>query len=85
MKTTVEIADTLLIAAKKRAAETRTTLRAVLEQALRRDLARTPDGPGAGRSRRKHRIRWVTAPGGLPPGLDLDDREKMHGWLRRDR
>jgi hypothetical protein len=84
MKTTVEIADALLIAAKKRAAENRTTFRAVLERALRRELARTHGQSGASGARRKRRIHWITAPGGLPPGLEVDDRAQLHDGLRRD-
>ncbi len=80
MKTTVELPDELLIAAKKRAAETRTSLKEILSRGLRRELAR-PARP----SFRKRRIRWVTVAGGLPPGLDLSDREAMHEFLRRTR
>jgi hypothetical protein len=79
MKTTVELPDALFVAAKKRAAEDRTTLRAILERGLRRELKerRHPAGAGAGR-----RIRWVTVEGGLPEGLDVSDRARMHDWLR---
>ena len=38
MKTTVEIPDELLVEAQKHAAEQRTTLRALIERALRREL-----------------------------------------------
>ena len=38
MKTTIEIPDDLLFKAKKRAAETRTTIRALVERGLRREL-----------------------------------------------
>lgn len=41
MKTTVEIRDGLLLRAKRRARERRTTLRAVLEESLRRTLDET--------------------------------------------
>jgi len=82
VKTTIELPDDLLIAAKKRAAESRTTLRAILERSLRRELAE----PGrSGKRRRPPRIRWITAPGGLPPGLDVSDRTAMHEWLRKQR
>jgi hypothetical protein len=62
--------DELLIAAKKRAAEERTTLRAILERGLRRELDRSA-----------RKIRWVTAEGGLPEGADVADRARMHDWL----
>ncbi len=81
MKTTIDLPDELLIAAKKRAAETRTTLREIFERGLRREL-QTPQSGRAGR-RSGRAIRWVTARGGLPPGLDIADREKMHEWLRK--
>jgi hypothetical protein len=79
MKTTVELPDELLIRAKKRAAETRTPLRVLIERGLRRELASTVGG-AARRAARK--IRWVTATGGLPPGLDVSDRSSLHGWIR---
>ena len=79
MKTTVELPDALLMAAKKRAVEDRTTLRAILERGLRRELKERRHPPAGGAPRR---IRWVTAPGGLPAGLDISDRARMHDWLR---
>ena len=81
MKTTVELPDDLLIAAKTHAAETRSTLRALIERGLRREL-RLPrrDESAAGRG-----IQWVTVDGGVPPGFDLRDRASMSDWLRRNR
>jgi hypothetical protein len=78
MKTTVELPDELLIAAKKRAAETRTSLKEILSRGLSRELAR-PAPPQA----RRRRVRWVTVAGGLPPGLDMSDRLAMHRYLQR--
>jgi hypothetical protein len=78
MKTTIELPDDLLIAAKKRAAETRTTLRELVERGLRREL----QGDGNQRPRKRRKIRWVTSKGGLPPGLDISSREKMYEWFR---
>jgi len=80
MKTTIELPDELLIAAKKRAAEARTTLRELFERGLRQELA---PRPRVSKRLRARRIRWVTAPGGLPAGLDVADRAAMHGWLGR--
>lgn len=80
MKTTVELPDELLIAAKKRAAETRTSLRAILERALRRELIEQSE---SSRPKKRPRIRWVTFPGGLSPDLDVSDRAAMHDWLRK--
>jgi hypothetical protein len=76
MKTTIELPDELLIAAKKRAAELRCTLRTLIERGLRHELlARTNARP------KRRAIRWVTVRGGLPPGLDVRDRAAMHDWL----
>lgn len=77
MKTTVDLPEDLLIAAKKRAAETRTTLRELVERSLRRELQTEQNE----KPRKRRKIRWVTSKGGLPPGLDISDREKMHEWL----
>lgn len=81
MKTTVDLPDHLLIAAKKRAAETRRSLRGLIEEGLRSVLSERKRGE----QRRKPRIRWVVARGGTPPDLDLGDREAMHEWLRARR
>jgi hypothetical protein len=81
MKITVELPDDLLLEAKRKALETRTTLRDILERALRREL-----GPAGGPpARRPRRIRWVTSAGGLPSGLDVSDRSKMWGWMQKER
>lgn len=79
MKTTVDLPDELLIRAKKRAAETRTPLRVLIERGLRRELASSVSR----RARRiPRKIKWVVAPGGLPPGLDVSDRSALHDWIR---
>ena len=80
MKTTLDLPDDLFVAAKQRAAQERTTLRALVEQGLRMQLTparRTADSPP--------KLRWVTVAGGLPPDLDLTDRVAMHEGLRRTR
>jgi hypothetical protein len=79
MKTTVDLPDELLIEAKKRAAETRTSLKEILSRGLRRELERPASLPS-----RRGRVRWVTVAGGLPPGLDMSSREAMHRFLRRE-
>ena len=77
MKTTIDVPDDLLIQAKKRAAELRQPLRKLVAEGLRLRLAQTKQ------SRRKpKKLRLVTVAGGLPPGLDLKDRAKMHDWLQ---
>ena len=78
MKTTLELPDELFVAAKKRAAEQRRPLRDLVAAGLRAELAGTP------RPRRTAgAIAWVTVKGGLPPALDLSDRDAMHDLLRR--
>jgi len=79
MKTTVELPDDLFVSAKKAAAERRTTLRDLIERGLRRELAAPPA------SERRKRIQWVTVDGGLPPNLDVSDREQLADWIRRNR
>lgn len=82
MKTTIDLPDDLFVAVKRRAAEDRSTVRAIVERGLRAEL-RPP------RSRGKHAgrkaIKWVIVDGGLPAGLDLRDRAAMHDRLRADR
>jgi hypothetical protein len=77
VKTTIELPDDLLIRAKKRAAELRRPLRALIEAGLRAQLERAPR-----KSRSRKKIRWVTVAGGLPTDLDVADRERMIEWLR---
>jgi hypothetical protein len=79
-KTTVELPEELMVAAKKRAAETGGTLRQLLERGLRQELRRP-----APVSRRRRAIRWVTVPGDLAADLDLADRSATHEWVRRRR
>ncbi len=80
MKTTVELPDELLIAAKKMAAELRRPLRSLLEVGLRKELQELSEV-----SQRNGPIRWRTFDGGLPPGMDLRDREKTAEWIIRQR
>jgi hypothetical protein len=78
MKTTVELPDELLREWKKRAAEEGKTLKEMWTRLLHESLHASP------RERRPRRkIRWVTGKGGLPPGLDVSNREQMYDWLRR--
>ena len=77
MKTTVELPDDLLIAAKKRAAELRKPLKALIEEGLRNRLK---DAQSINHKKRK--IHWVTVEGGLPKKLDIRSREAMHAWIQ---
>ena len=83
MKATVEVPDALFVAAKKRAAELRRPLRTLIESGLRSELERTRSAQGE--RKRRVKLRWVTVKGGLPPGVDVSDRAKMHEWLRTHR
>jgi hypothetical protein len=72
MKTTIDIADPLLRRAKQLAARRNTTLKAVIEEALRRVLQE-----GA-RSPRPQTLRTHTFRGrGLQPGLSWDDWNRL--------
>lgn len=79
MKTTIELPDELLVEAKKHAAERRTTMRALIESGLRRELTR-----GSSVLHPLRKIRWVTVRGPLPAGLDVADRAKMMDYLMRN-
>jgi hypothetical protein len=79
MKTTIELPEDLMIEVKKAAAERRTTIRDLVERGLRHELA-------AGAQKRcGRRIRWFTVDGGLPPGLDVSDREALHAWMATEK
>ena len=79
MKTTLDLPDELLIEAKKRAAEERRPLRALVEEGLRLVL-RKPEG-----RQRKRQVRLVTVKGGLAPDLDISSREAMYEWLEKNK
>lgn len=69
MRTTVHLPDSLMAAAKRRAAERRSTLTSVIENALRESLARKP-----ARGTKRPQSRLTTFRGnGLFPGVDLND------------
>ncbi len=71
MRTTIRLDDDLLAAAKRRAVDKGTTLTAVIEDALRADLARRPAKP-------RERVTLPTFRGnGLMPGVDLDSNAKL--------
>lgn len=68
MRTTIYIPDDLLAEAKKVAAESQRTLTAVIEDALRENLARRS------RQNRSEAVRLTTyGKSGPKPGVDLDD------------
>jgi hypothetical protein len=65
MRTTLNIEDDLMIRAKVRAAEERTTLTAIIEDALREKLVGRPRAP-------RERIVLPTWDGGGFPDVDID-------------
>jgi hypothetical protein len=81
MKSTIEILDDLLIAARKRAAELRQPLRMLVEDGLRQQLL----GPQHRPSPKRRKFRWVVSKGELPPGVDFSSRAILSSWLRNER
>jgi hypothetical protein len=79
MKTTIDLPDDLFVSAKKAAVERRTTLLDIGERGLRRELA-SPPAPA-----RRRKIQWVTVNEGLPPDVDVANREQLVDWIRRGR
>jgi hypothetical protein len=76
MRTTIRLDDQLLTAAKRRAVETGSTLTAVIEGALRRELAEQPVG-------RSDPAPLPTVKGPLRPGVDLDDTAGLLEVMQR--
>jgi Arc/MetJ family transcription regulator len=70
MRTTIEISDEIFRRAKKRAADDGTTLREVVDLALRSYLSRQPRRTG-------YRLQWRAERGQLLPGVNLDDRDAL--------
>jgi len=75
MKTTLEIDDRLLERAKRHASAHGTTLRAVVEEALRARLAPRPEA-GA-----RYRFTPPTVRGSRPPAIDIADRNALYDLL----
>lgn len=72
MRTTIDIDDRLLALAKKRALDNGTTLRNVIESALRRALMEPKKAPG------RFRLEWKTVRGKRLPGVDISDRDALY-------
>lgn len=71
MRTTLDIDDRLLAAARRHAAERGTTLTAFVEHALAASLARRPA------SETSYRLEWKTHRGRSLPGVDVSDRDRL--------
>lgn len=77
MKTTVDIADSILLAAKKLAAEERTTLRALVEEGLRRVLEQR-------HQKGEFKLRRASFEGqGLQPGIREGEWEQIRDLIYR--
>jgi len=72
MRTTVDIDDKLLALARKRALEKGTSLRNVIESALRRALMESKKAPT------RFRLKWKTVRGNPLPGVDISDRDALY-------
>jgi hypothetical protein len=72
MRTTLALDDDLVRKAKKRAADARTTLTAVIEEALRHYLA-PPRAAG-----KPFRLRLLTQKGRAVPGVNFADRDALY-------
>lgn len=72
MRTTLDLQDSLLRAAKRHAAERGTTLTKVIEDALRRVLEPTR------RSSTRFKLKLLTKKGRLVRGVDLADRDALY-------
>lgn len=74
MRTTVDLHAALLRGAKQRAAAEGTSLRRVMEDALRAYLNRAAPRKG-------YRLQWRPERGRLLPGVRLDDRDALFDLL----
>ena len=72
MRTTLDIDDQLLEAARRRAAEKGTTLTAFVEHALAATLA------GRQAHDKPYALRWKTHSGRTLPGVDVTDRDRLY-------
>jgi Arc/MetJ family transcription regulator len=70
MRTTIEINDQLFRAAKRQAADRGTSLREVVDAALRQHLGKAKGATG-------YALQWTTESGKLQPGVDLTDRDAL--------
>lgn len=79
MKTTVEISDPLLAEAKRVAREDRTTLRALIEEGLRRVLDEHERPPAT-----PFKLKDASWGGELQPGIDPSNWGQMHALIYGD-
>lgn len=79
MRTTVYLPDELLAEIKKLAADTHTTVTALIEDALRERLARRKKKP-----RLRAALLATYGKKGILPGVDLDDTAALLDLMERD-
>lgn len=72
MRTTLNLDDGLIAAAKRAAAERGTTLTHVIEDALRSELTRTPA------EQAPFKLDLPVSHGRRPPDVDIADRDALH-------
>lgn len=71
MKTTLNLDDRLLHAAKQLAAERGVTLTSIVEDAVRVALSERP-------ASERPRIEWPTVRGNATPAIDISDRDELY-------
>lgn len=71
MRTTLDLDDTVMRAAKRRAAATGRTLTNLVETALRDLLRRESESPGS------QELVWTIVSGGSQRGVDINDRDAL--------
>jgi hypothetical protein len=74
VRTTLNLEDSLVREAKKRAAQEGRTLTSVIEEALRLLLTRP-------RQRAAYRLGWVVRRGTRKPALDVADRDALYDHM----
>ncbi len=79
MRTTLDIHDDLLIRAKKRAADTRQTLTAVVEEALRLALQ-----PNQRKGHKPFKLRTFKGDG-VRPGIDISNTAALTAFLESEK
>lgn len=77
MRTTLDIDDRLLAAARRVAAEKGTTLTAFVEHALAASLTQR------GTADKTYRLQWKTHRGRTLPGVDVADRDRLFERMER--
>jgi hypothetical protein len=75
MRTTLDLQDALFREAKARAAERGQSLTSLIEEAVSQYLTKPVP------RRTAFKLKLVTADAGLPPGLDVADRDALETFL----